>query len=77
MSTPDAKSDEKLIYKLIVKKDNHSLKEHLLNKESVLNLTEIYDKQGYSPLHFATFKNSYSAVKVLLNFLIGEHKSHR
>ena len=45
------------------------LQRHLVETESKFNATEIYDKSGYSPLHFAAYKNSDKMADVLCQFV--------
>ncbi len=42
---------------------------HLRLTETSYDVTEIYDKSGYSPLHFAAYKNSDRLAEVLIRFV--------
>jgi ankyrin repeat protein len=46
------------------------LKTHLENSKEIFDLTEIYDRSGYSPLHFAAYKNSDKICTVLCDFVL-------
>jgi hypothetical protein len=41
-----------------------------VDTESRYDITEIYDKSGYSPLHFAAYKNSERMAEILMEFVI-------
>lgn len=49
--------------------ERNELKRHLVDTESKFDVTEIYDRSGYSPLHFAAYKNSYSMAEILCSFV--------
>ena len=41
------------------------LSRHLIDSETKFDVTEIFDKSGYSPLHFSAYKNSEKMAEVL------------
>eukprot|EP00347_Sterkiella_histriomuscorum_P018539 403345126 len=67
----DDRKEEKLVFKLIQRMEIEQLKQHLLECEHILDITEIYDRQGYSPLHFAAYKNNEKMAEVLCEFVFG------
>lgn len=54
----DERRDEKLVFKFIQRMEPTELKSHLELTKSKFDVTKIYDRSGYSPLHFAAYKNS-------------------
>jgi len=57
-SSADERREEKMVYKYIHRHDRVELRNHLIASEDRFDITEISDKSGYSPLHFAAYKNS-------------------
>jgi ankyrin repeat protein len=53
----DERRDEKLVFKFINRGDEKELLEILEQAKDKIDITKIYDRSGYSPLHFAAFKN--------------------
>jgi ankyrin repeat protein len=45
------------------------LTRHLIDSQAKFDVTEIFDKSGYSPLHFAAYKNSEKMAEVLCDFV--------
>jgi len=45
------------------------LYKHLIASEHKFDITEIYDRSGYSPLHYAAYKNSEKSAEILCNFV--------
>lgn len=45
------------------------LSRHLIETESKFDVTEIYDRSGYSPLHFAAYKNNEKMAEILCQFV--------
>lgn len=43
---------------------------HLQVSRGKFDITEIYDRQGYSPLHFAAYKNQEKMCEALCEFLL-------
>ena len=39
--------------------DFRELKNHLEATRNKLDITEVYDKSGYSPIHYASYKNMF------------------
>ena len=61
--------DEKLVFKYIQRLEAVELKRHLIDTESRFDVTEIGDRSGYSPLHFAAYKNSEVMAEILCDFV--------
>jgi len=61
--------DEKLVFKYIQRLEALELKRHLIETESRFDVTEIGDRSGYSPLHFAAYKNSEIMADILCDFV--------
>jgi ankyrin repeat protein len=68
-STSDDHRDQKLVFKYIQRLEATDLMKHLVDTENRFDVTEIYDKNGYSPLHFAAYKNSFKTAEILCNFV--------
>lgn len=52
----------------------HELSRHLLDTENKFDITEIYDRSGYSPLHFTAYKNNEKMAEILCSFVIITYK---
>jgi hypothetical protein len=71
----DERREEKLIYRYISKNENEELKRHLeLHASKLEDITKIFDKSGYSCLHFAAFKNYESICYTLAEFILNRKK---
>jgi ankyrin repeat protein len=46
------------------------LERHLKLKGREINLLKIFDKQGYTPLHYAAYKNQYKSVQILFDYVL-------
>jgi hypothetical protein len=46
------------------------LTRHLIDSEARYSILEIYDRSGYSALHFASYKNSEKMVEIIVEFVI-------
>ena len=47
-----------------------------MRSRGTFSITSIYDKSGYSPLHFGAYKNSEKICKVLIDFILeGDNKN--
>lgn len=68
-SSMDEKRDEKLVFKYIQRMEPLDLKSHLEHSKDKFNVTQIYDRTGYSPLHFAAYKNSDKLCEILCEFI--------
>jgi hypothetical protein len=66
----DDRRDEKLVFKLISKMSSVDLKTHIFLTQDKYDITKIYDRSGYSPLHFAAYKNSEKICEVLIEFIM-------
>ena len=65
-------SDEKLVFKLIYRSDQKQANElikHLNETKERLDVTNIFDRSGYSPLNYAAYKDRYMAFKALIEFV--------
>lgn len=69
-SSMDDRRDEKMVFKFINRGDEKQLKEHLDQVKEKVDLTKIYDRSGYSPLHFAAFKNHDQICKALCDHVV-------
>lgn len=58
---PSEDKDVKLIFKYIQRMDFEELKSHLNATKDSIDIMEIHDKTGYSPIHYAAYKNMYQA----------------
>ncbi len=74
-SSSTDRRDEKLVFKYIQRVECAELARHLRESEGRFELLEIVDKSGYTPLHFATYKNSEKTAMILCEFVLGRHKS--
>ena len=50
--------------------DFSELKNHLDTTKDKFNITQIYDKSGYTPLHYAAYKNIEKACEILIDFIL-------
>ena len=66
----DDRRDEKLVFKYIQRMEPNELKNHLELTRDRFEITEIYDRTGYSPLHFAAYKNSDRLCEILCEFVL-------
>jgi ankyrin repeat protein len=69
-SSLDDRRDEKLVFKYINRGDERYLLDHMEQVKDKVDLTKIYDRSGYSPLHFAAFKNFEKICEVLCEHVI-------
>ena len=69
--------EEKYVFKLIQKMDMVELRAHLDATKGKFNVANIFDKSGYSPMHYAAYKNILVAVEVLINFILSDDVSNR
>lgn len=70
--TGETLSEEKLVFRLIYRSDPNqadALAQHLLETKDKIDITNIYDRGGYSPLNYAAYKDRYMAFKVLIEFV--------
>ena len=73
----DDRRDEKVIYKFISRNEIDELQEHLLQTGHKFEITEIFDRSGYSPLHFAAFKNTEEICKLLCNYVLSRQPTNQ
>lgn len=66
----DDRRDEKVMYKFISRNEIEELEEHLQQTGHKFEITEVFDRSGYSPLHFAAFKNMEEICKLLCNYVL-------
>ncbi len=45
--------------------DYEDLSKHIEYSKDRYDITNIYDRSGYSPLHFAAYKDSYKMCEIL------------
>ena len=46
------------------------LKIHLNTTKDSIDIMNIHDKSGYSPIHYAAYKNMVKATQVIIEFLL-------
>ncbi|CDW73662.1 dhhc zinc finger domain containing protein [Stylonychia lemnae] len=69
-SSIDERRDEKVVYKLIQRCETEELKKHLEATAAKFELTAVYDRSGYSPLHYAAFKNIDEICTTLCDYIL-------
>ena len=52
--------------------DFSELKNHLNTTKDKFNVFNIYDKSGYSPIHYAAYKNIEKACEILIEFVLSD-----
>ena len=52
--------------------DFSELRQHLNATKDKFNVMNIFDKSGYSPIHYAAYKNIERACEVLIEFILQE-----
>jgi ankyrin repeat protein len=57
------------VFKLIQVNNPEGLKLHLHSSRFKIDITKIYDRSGYTPLHYAGYKDNLSCMKELLDFV--------
>jgi ankyrin repeat protein len=62
--------EEKLVFKFISKINATQLKAHIQQTHDKYEITKIFDRSGYSPLHFAAYKNSSKICKILCEYIL-------
>ena len=70
-------SEEKLVFKLIYRSDQHqadALVQHLNEIKGKIDVTNIFDRTGYSPLNYAAYKDRYMAFKALISHVQQKEK---
>ena len=60
------RKDEKLVFKYIQRMDFPELLRHLQTSKDKYDLLSIFDKSGYTPMHYAAYKNIDKAVDILI-----------
>ena len=50
--------------------DFSELRQHLNATKDKFNVMNIFDKSGYSPIHYAAYKNIERACEVLIEFIL-------
>jgi hypothetical protein len=53
------------------------LKNHLDATKDKFNVVSIYDKSGYSPIHYAAYKNIEKACEILIDFILADEINQR
>jgi ankyrin repeat protein len=69
-SFEEGRKNEKLVFKLIQRQEHQELRNHLYATQYLFDVTLIFDKSGYSPLHFASYKNSDKICDILCEFIM-------
>jgi ankyrin repeat protein len=57
-SSIEERRDEKQVYKLIQKQDHEELRVHLEKTKNKYEIMRLFDSSGYTPLHYAAYKNN-------------------
>jgi hypothetical protein len=81
LSSPKVLRNEKTIYTYIQRMDYRKLKNHLNYLASssdgqtgttgtMVDITQIYDRKGYTPIHFAAFQNSLKSLQILCEHIL-------
>ena len=52
--------------------DFTELENHLYSTKDKFDLMKIYDKSGYTPIHYAAYKNIEKACEILVSFVLSE-----
>ena len=55
--------------------DYNELRSHLNATKNQFKVTNIFDKSGYSPLHYAAYKNIDKACQILIEFVLNDDSS--
>ena len=50
--------------------DFEELRNHLNATRATINILKMHDKSGYTPIHYAAYRNMYQASKVLIEFVL-------
>lgn len=48
------------------------LENHLFATKDKIDLLQIYDKSGYTPIHYAAYKNIDKAIEIIIKFALSE-----
>ena len=56
--------------------DYKVLIDHLELTKDKFDVTQIYDRSGYSPLHFGAYKNSEQICEILCDFVLQRNNSN-
>ena len=57
--------------------DGNELRNHLNATKDRFNIFNVYDKSGYSPLHYAAYKNIEKACEILIDFVLSDDQSQK
>ena len=71
-SSKEEKNVEKFIYKYIQRQQFQELDNLLRATRDKVEITTIYDKSGYTPIHYAAYKNIEKAVEIIIRFILSE-----
>ena len=69
-SSLEDRREEKEVFRLIKDMEFVELEKHLNTTKDRFNVISIYDKSGYSPLHYAAYKNIGRACEILIEFVL-------
>ena len=75
-SSLEERREEKLVFKFIQRMDFEELKNHLDATKDKFNVVAIYDKSGYSPMHYAAYKNIFKACEILVDFILAKDQAN-
>ena len=48
------------------------LENHLIATRDKIDLMQIYDKSGYTPIHYAAYKNLDKAIEIIIKFALSD-----
>ena len=65
-SSMEDRKEEKLVFKYIQRMDFPELLKHLQTSKDKYDLLSLFDKSGYTPMHYAAYKNIDKAVEILI-----------
>ena len=68
----EAKEGEKLIFRYIKHMAFAELKSHLESIRDEFDIAKVHNKDGMSPIHFASYTNMYHAIKIICEFTLQE-----
>ena len=60
------------VFKLIARSETKKLKTHLSTSKNKIDIRNIYNESGYSPIHYAAYKNFTAVCEVIVEFMLSE-----
>jgi len=71
-TSKEERREEKFIFKHIQRMNFAELEKHLRSTRDKFDIMQIYDKSGYTPIHYAAYKNIDRAVEIIIKFVLSE-----